>query len=65
MCHPTFAQALLCFLDQLEDEDVQTRVAGCLALGCIKVIPCKPPYHLHSRAVNFLVTLRMPQCFVP
>lgn len=34
--HP--CQALLCFLDQLEDEDVQTRVAGCLALGCIKVI---------------------------
>ncbi|XP_021572056.1 protein FAM65A isoform X1 [Carlito syrichta] len=29
-------RALLCFLDQLEDEDVQTRVAGCLALGCIK-----------------------------
>lgn len=28
--------ALLCFPDQLEDEDVQTRVAGCLALGCIK-----------------------------
>ncbi|PNJ61295.1 RIPOR1 isoform 4 [Pongo abelii] len=34
---PTFRErALLCFLDQLEDEDVQTRVAGCLALGCIK-----------------------------
>ncbi|KAB1274777.1 Rho family-interacting cell polarization regulator 1 [Camelus dromedarius] len=29
-------RALLCFLDQLEDEDVQMRVAGCLALGCIK-----------------------------
>nr|KAF6407900.1 RHO family interacting cell polarization regulator 1 [Molossus molossus] len=34
---PTFRErALLCFLDQLEDEDVQMRVAGCLALGCIK-----------------------------
>ncbi|XP_057566584.1 rho family-interacting cell polarization regulator 1 isoform X4 [Hippopotamus amphibius kiboko] len=34
---PAFRErALLCFLDQLEDEDVQTRVAGCLALGCIK-----------------------------
>ncbi|KAM9755545.1 rho family-interacting cell polarization regulator 1 isoform 1-T1 [Dama dama] len=34
---PTFRErALLCFLEQLEDEDVQTRVAGCLALGCIK-----------------------------
>ncbi|XP_012927002.1 protein FAM65A isoform X2 [Heterocephalus glaber] len=34
---PTFRErALLCFLDQLEDEDVHNRVAGCLALGCIK-----------------------------
>uniref|UniRef100_A0A5F9CYB7 Rho family-interacting cell polarization regulator 1 n=1 Tax=Oryctolagus cuniculus TaxID=9986 RepID=A0A5F9CYB7_RABIT len=34
---PAFRKrALLCFLDQLEDEDEQTRVAGCLALGCIK-----------------------------
>ncbi|XP_012323630.2 rho family-interacting cell polarization regulator 1 isoform X2 [Aotus nancymaae] len=34
---PAFRErALLCFLDQLEDKDVQTRVAGCLALGCIK-----------------------------
>ncbi|XP_006165286.1 rho family-interacting cell polarization regulator 1 isoform X2 [Tupaia chinensis] len=34
---PAFRErALLCFLDQLEDEDVQARVAGCLALGCIK-----------------------------
>ncbi|CAH7069378.1 rho family-interacting cell polarization regulator 1 [Phodopus roborovskii] len=34
---PVFRErALLCFLDQLEDEDVQMRVAGCLALGCIK-----------------------------
>ncbi|XP_062968845.1 rho family-interacting cell polarization regulator 1 isoform X2 [Cynocephalus volans] len=34
---PAFRErALLCFLDQLEDEDVQTRMAGCLALGCIK-----------------------------
>ncbi|XP_035970940.1 rho family-interacting cell polarization regulator 1 isoform X2 [Halichoerus grypus] len=34
---PVFRErALLCFLGQLEDEDVQTRVAGCLALGCIK-----------------------------
>ncbi|MEE6521788.1 hypothetical protein FKM82_020097, partial [Ascaphus truei] len=28
--------ALVCFLEQLEDEDVQTRVAGCTALGCVK-----------------------------
>ncbi|XP_075394058.1 rho family-interacting cell polarization regulator 1 isoform X2 [Tenrec ecaudatus] len=34
---PAFRErALLSFLDQLEDEDPQTRVAGCLALGCIK-----------------------------
>ncbi|XP_076988855.1 rho family-interacting cell polarization regulator 1 isoform X2 [Tamandua tetradactyla] len=34
---PAFRErALFCFLDQLEDEDVHTRVAGCLALGCIK-----------------------------
>ncbi|XP_016019220.2 rho family-interacting cell polarization regulator 1 isoform X2 [Rousettus aegyptiacus] len=34
---PAFRErALLCFLEQLEDEDVQMRVAGCLALGCIK-----------------------------
>ncbi|XP_016075800.1 PREDICTED: protein FAM65A isoform X2 [Miniopterus natalensis] len=34
---PAFRErALLCFLDQLEDEDVHMRVAGCLALGCIK-----------------------------
>ncbi|XP_021026164.1 rho family-interacting cell polarization regulator 1 isoform X3 [Mus caroli] len=34
---PVFRErALLCFLDQLEDGDMQTRVAGCLALGCIK-----------------------------
>ncbi|KAM5133169.1 rho family-interacting cell polarization regulator 1 isoform 1-T1 [Callospermophilus lateralis] len=34
---PAFRErALLCFLDQLEDEDIQIRVAGCLALGCIK-----------------------------
>ncbi|XP_020844997.1 LOW QUALITY PROTEIN: rho family-interacting cell polarization regulator 1 [Phascolarctos cinereus] len=29
-------KALLCFLEQLEDEDMQTRVAGCVALGCLK-----------------------------
>ncbi|XP_068941842.1 rho family-interacting cell polarization regulator 1 isoform X1 [Petaurus breviceps papuanus] len=29
-------KALLCFLEQLEDEDIQTRVAGCVALGCLK-----------------------------
>lgn len=41
---PAFRErALLCFLDQLEDDDVQTRVAGCLALGCIKVTPANPP----------------------
>lgn len=46
------AQALLCFLDQLEDEDVQTRVAGCLALGCIKVIPAHlPTRRFRCRAV--------------
>lgn len=27
----------MCYLDQLEDEEVQTRVAGCAALGCLKV----------------------------
>lgn len=27
----------MCFLEQLEDEEVQTRVAGCAALGCLKV----------------------------
>ncbi|XP_074058458.1 rho family-interacting cell polarization regulator 1 isoform X2 [Macrotis lagotis] len=29
-------KALFCFLEQLEDEDIQTRVAGCVALGCLK-----------------------------
>uniref|UniRef100_A0A8C5PVH5 FAM65 N-terminal domain-containing protein n=1 Tax=Leptobrachium leishanense TaxID=445787 RepID=A0A8C5PVH5_9ANUR len=29
-------QALVCFLEQLEYEDIQTRIAGCAALGCIK-----------------------------
>ncbi|KAE8607882.1 hypothetical protein XENTR_v10011315 [Xenopus tropicalis] len=29
-------RALVCFLEQLEDEDVQTRAAGCAALGCVK-----------------------------
>lgn len=43
---PTLTQALLCFLNQLEDEDVQTRVAGCLALGCIKVIPANQLFYL-------------------
>lgn len=31
------SQALVCYLEQLEDEEVQTRVAGCAALGCLKV----------------------------
>uniref|UniRef100_A0A8B9EMS2 RHO family interacting cell polarization regulator 1 n=1 Tax=Anser cygnoides TaxID=8845 RepID=A0A8B9EMS2_ANSCY len=35
--NPRFRQrALVCYLDQLEDEEVQTRVAGCAALGCLK-----------------------------
>ncbi|XP_027759847.1 rho family-interacting cell polarization regulator 1 isoform X2 [Empidonax traillii] len=35
--NPRFRQrALVCFLEQLEDEEVQTRVAGCAALGCLK-----------------------------
>ncbi|NXR08383.1 RIPR1 regulator, partial [Semnornis frantzii] len=34
---PHFRQrALVCYLEQLEDEEVQTRVAGCAALGCLK-----------------------------
>ncbi|NXN10520.1 RIPR1 regulator, partial [Indicator maculatus] len=34
---PRFRQrALVCYLEQLEDEEVQTRVAGCAALGCLK-----------------------------
>lgn len=36
-------RALLCFLDQLEDEDIQTRVAGCLGLGCIKAAEAIEP----------------------
>lgn len=34
---PVSPQALVCYLEQLEDEEVQTRVAGCAALGCLKV----------------------------
>uniref|UniRef100_A0A672TH28 FAM65 N-terminal domain-containing protein n=1 Tax=Strigops habroptila TaxID=2489341 RepID=A0A672TH28_STRHB len=35
--NPCFRQrALICYLEQLEDEVVQTRVAGCVALGCLK-----------------------------
>lgn len=34
---PISPQALVCYLEQLEDEEVQTRVAGCAALGCLKV----------------------------
>ncbi|NWT04341.1 RIPR1 regulator, partial [Mionectes macconnelli] len=35
--NPRFRQrALVCFLEQLEDEEVQMRVAGCAALGCLK-----------------------------
>ncbi|XP_064016726.1 rho family-interacting cell polarization regulator 1 isoform X3 [Pogoniulus pusillus] len=34
---PRFRQrALVCYLEQLEDEEVQMRVAGCAALGCLK-----------------------------
>ncbi|KAF7236030.1 Rho family-interacting cell polarization regulator 1 [Varanus komodoensis] len=33
MCFP---QALICFLEQLEDEVLQMRVAACAALGCLK-----------------------------
>ncbi|XP_072279074.1 rho family-interacting cell polarization regulator 1 isoform X2 [Pyxicephalus adspersus] len=29
-------KALVSFLEQLEDEDIQIRVAGCAALGCLK-----------------------------
>ncbi|XP_071973895.1 rho family-interacting cell polarization regulator 1 isoform X2 [Engystomops pustulosus] len=29
-------RALVCYLEQLEDEDVNVRVAGCAALGCLK-----------------------------
>ncbi|XP_032086412.1 rho family-interacting cell polarization regulator 1 isoform X1 [Thamnophis elegans] len=29
-------RALICFLEQLEDEETQTRVAACAALGCLK-----------------------------
>lgn len=35
--NPHLPQALVCYLEQLEDEEVQTRVAGCAALGCLKV----------------------------
>lgn len=34
---PPSPQALVCYLEQLEDEEVRTRVAGCTALGCLKV----------------------------
>nr|XP_009498443.1 PREDICTED: protein FAM65A-like [Phalacrocorax carbo] len=37
--NPRFHQrALVCYLEQLEDEEVQTRVAGCAALGCLKLV---------------------------
>ncbi|KAJ1081638.1 hypothetical protein NDU88_001816 [Pleurodeles waltl] len=29
-------RALVCFLEQLEDEEVPIRIAGCAALGCVK-----------------------------
>ncbi|XP_015673024.1 rho family-interacting cell polarization regulator 1 [Protobothrops mucrosquamatus] len=35
--NPSFRErALICFLEQLEDEETQTRVAACAALGCLK-----------------------------
>ncbi|XP_062818085.1 rho family-interacting cell polarization regulator 1 isoform X1 [Anolis carolinensis] len=35
--NPGFRErALLCYLEQLEDEEVQTRIAACAALGCLK-----------------------------
>ncbi|XP_053305318.1 rho family-interacting cell polarization regulator 1 isoform X2 [Spea bombifrons] len=35
--HQKFRErALVCFLEQLEDEDTKTRIAGCAALGCLK-----------------------------
>lgn len=69
-CPPTLTQALLCFLNQLEDEDVQTRVAGCLALGCIKVIPANQPLYLPSglprpRALGFSICSDGPSSAPP
>ncbi|XP_062997352.1 rho family-interacting cell polarization regulator 1 isoform X3 [Elgaria multicarinata webbii] len=29
-------RALVCYLEQLEDEEMQTRIAACAALGCLK-----------------------------
>ncbi|XP_063801315.1 rho family-interacting cell polarization regulator 1 isoform X2 [Pseudophryne corroboree] len=34
--HHLRERALVCFLEQLEDEDLHMRVAGCAALGCLK-----------------------------
>ncbi|XP_053255733.1 rho family-interacting cell polarization regulator 1 isoform X3 [Podarcis raffonei] len=35
--NPGFRErALVCYLEQLEDEEVQTRIAACAALGCLK-----------------------------
>ncbi|XP_063169279.1 rho family-interacting cell polarization regulator 1 [Candoia aspera] len=35
--NPSFRErALICFLEQLEDDETQTRVAACAALGCLK-----------------------------
>ncbi|XP_066492886.1 rho family-interacting cell polarization regulator 1 isoform X2 [Tiliqua scincoides] len=35
--NPSFRErALVCYLEQLEDEEVQTRIAACAALGCLK-----------------------------
>ncbi|XP_067390505.1 rho family-interacting cell polarization regulator 1 isoform X2 [Emydura macquarii macquarii] len=35
--NPRFRErALVCYLEQLEDEEMRTRVAGCAALGCLK-----------------------------
>ncbi|XP_054856315.1 rho family-interacting cell polarization regulator 1 isoform X3 [Eublepharis macularius] len=35
--NPSFRErALVSYLDQLEDEEVQTRIAACAALGCLK-----------------------------
>uniref|UniRef100_A0A8C8SQ29 RHO family interacting cell polarization regulator 1 n=1 Tax=Pelusios castaneus TaxID=367368 RepID=A0A8C8SQ29_9SAUR len=35
--NPRFRErALVCYLEQLEDEEMQMRIAGCAALGCLK-----------------------------
>ncbi|XP_014643951.1 PREDICTED: protein FAM65A isoform X1 [Ceratotherium simum simum] len=64
---PAFRErALLCFLDQLEDEDVQTRVAGCLALGCIKAPESIEPLvylcQMDTEAVREAARQSLQQC---